>query len=340
MITANERYSRQIKLPEIGMHGQEKLRQAKILIVGMGGLGCPAAQYLSAAGVGTLGLMDADAVDVTNLHRQILYGESDIGQPKVEAASDALKRLNPETVFHTYPEGLGLFNASKIISVYDLIIDGTDNFQTKYLINDACILAYKPWVYASIYKYEGQLSVFNHQEGPTYRCLFPKVPQSDISCEATGVIGVLPGILGTYQATEALKIILGIGNVLSGKLKIIHTLTMQEQLISFKRNEHEVMKVLNRNLQVEAVGCELLDEKKTYLDVRELHEQPQPQNANVLRIPLSELADRHAEVSEKVPVYVYCQSGKRSKKAIEILSESYGYKNLINVEGGIQTLLI
>ncbi|WP_421876850.1 ThiF family adenylyltransferase [Marinoscillum sp.] len=334
----NRRYSRQVQLPEIGLHGQQKLQQSSVLIIGMGGLGCPAAQYLTAAGVGTLGLVDHDLVDETNLHRQILYGPEDIGQPKANAAQAALSRLNDKVTFNTYTRGLHLSNALEIISQYDLIIDGTDNFQTKYLINDACIKADKPWVYASIYKYEGQLSVFNYQDGPSYRCLFPKVPKEDISCEATGVLGVLPGILGTYQAAEALKVILEIGNPLSGTLKVIHTLTMQEQLISFSRDEQEIQQTKQKALSLEKLACELKDSHSVYLDVREPTEQPQPTNQNVLKIPMSQLNMRYSEIPKNREVQVYCQSGKRSQQAILMLSE-LGFDNLINVEGGIQNVL-
>lgn len=333
------RYSRQIKLPEVGIQGQEKLRQSKVLMVGLGGLGCPAAQYLTAAGVGTLGLMDHDRVDITNLHRQILYRESDIGLPKAEAARVALQKLNGEIAFVSYPEGLTLENAVEIFTRYDLVVDGTDNFQTKYLINDACVLAGKPWVYASIYKYEGQLSVFNYLGGPSYRCLFPKVPQTDISCEETGVIGILPGILGTFQAAEVLKILLGVGQVLSGQLKIIHTLTLQEQRFSFHRNEMQITAVRSRGLRLEAIFCRLADEEKMYLDVREPHEQPQPENQNIIKIPLSRLQHHYEEIPRQSRVHVYCQSGVRSRKAIQILQEQYGFTNLVNVEGGLQTLL-
>ena len=337
MESIDKRYSRQIQLPEVGTQGQDKLRATQVLIVGMGGLGCPAAQYLVAAGVGKLGLMDHDRVDESNLHRQILYGNEDVGLPKVEAAKRALERLNLETQFTCYKEGLTIENAIGIIDQYDLIIDGTDNFQAKYLINDACIKVGKPWIYASIYKYEGQLSVFNYKNGPSYRCLFPQVPKKDISCEATGVLGVLPGILGTYQATEAIKLILGIGNALSGKLKIIHTLTMQEQLISFQRNEVIIQQTITNPLKPEELTCELQDTRNTYLDVREPHEQPKPSNPT-LNIPLSELMERYLEVPTEPKIYVFCQSGIRSKKAISFLNER-GYKNLINVEGGIETLL-
>ncbi|MBL3657666.1 HesA/MoeB/ThiF family protein [Fulvivirga sediminis] len=333
------RYSRQIKLPEIGLEGQQKLKNAKVLIVGMGGLGCPAAQYLTAAGVGTLGLLDHDKVDITNLHRQILYTEDNIGQPKAEAAQQYLKKLNSDINFHTYVENLNTENAISIIEKYDIIIDGTDNFQTKYLINDTCLLTNKPWIYASIYKYEGQISVFNYKNGPTYRCLFPKAPKNDISCEETGVIGILPGILGTYQATEAIKLILELGDPLSCKLKIIHTLTMQEQIIKFKRNEAAANTILQKPLKLETVDCQLKDNNTIYLDVREPHEQPQPEHKNILRIPLSQLRDRYREIPTHKPVNVYCQSGIRSKKAIELLNETFDFTNLINVEGGIQKIL-
>lgn len=335
----NLRYSRQIKLPEVGTEGQEKIRKAKVLIVGMGGLGCPVAQYLGAAGVGTLGLMDHDRVDWSNLHRQILYGAADVGKPKAETAKEKLQLQNENIRFEAYTEGLNQGNAQQVIKKYDVVVDGTDNFQAKYLINDACLLAQKPWVYASIYKYEGQLSVFNYQNGPSYRCLFPKIPQADISCEETGVIGVLPGILGTYQAAEVLKIILGIGNVLSGKLKIINTLSMQEQMITFQRNEAEINQMLQRGIIAESINCNFSDPDKIYLDVREFHEQPDPDHEVVLKIPMNQLRERYGEIPWEKTVHVYCQSGVRSRKAIQFLQEKYGFKNLINVEGGIQSLL-
>ncbi len=333
------RYSRQVKLPQVGTDGQEKIGRVKALIVGMGGLGCPAAQYLAAAGVGSLGLIDHDRIDWTNLHRQILYGPADIGKYKAEVASQRLAQQNNNTHIATYMEELTPENALRIIEPYDVIIDGTDNFQSKYLINDACLLAGKPWVYASIYKFEGQLSVFNFQHGPTYRCLFPKFPQINISCAETGVIGVLPGILGTYQAAEVLKIVLGIGNVLSGKLKIINTLSMQEQMITFQRNEGEVNQILERGIIAESINCNFSDPDKTYLDVREFHEQPNPDHEVVLKIPLNQLQERYSEIPSEKTVHVYCQSGVRSRKAIQFLQEKYGFKNLINVEGGIQSLL-
>lgn len=332
-------YSRQIQLPELGMTGQEKLRASKVLIIGVGGLGCPAAQYLAAAGVGALGLMDYDRVDLSNLHRQILFSRHDIGKAKAEAAEQALKKLNDEVEIITYNEGFDATNALPILKGYDLVIDGTDNFQSKYLINDACLKAGKPWVYGSIYKYQGQLSVFNYRNGPTYRCLFPTTSSRDISCEETGVLGVLPGILGTLQAAEALKAIIGIGEVLSGKLKIIDSLNMQDQIISFPRNEEQVRLVMERDLEVEAINCNLKHSDVIYLDVREPYEQPKPVSGNILHIPMNQLRERHSEIPTDREVQVYCQSGIRSKKAVRMLSREFGFTNLHNVEEGIQSII-
>ena len=334
-----EKYSRQIKLSEVGSAGQDKLRNAKVLIVGMGGLGCPAAQYLVAAGVGALSLMDHDLVNLSNLHRQILYTESDVGKPKVEVAKAALQRLNSDVNLISIPERLDANNALSLFDEYDLIIDGSDNFQTKYMINDTSILMNKPWIYASIYKYQGQLSVFNYENGPTYRCLFPTTTNQNVSCEEVGVIGVLPGVLGTLQATEAIKIILNMGQVLSGKLKIIDLLTSRNQLISLQRNEKEVEKVKNRGLKPEIIECELASTENLYLDVRDPFEEPRPRNSNVLSIPMNQLGKRHDEIPKDRQVHVVCQSGIRSQNAIEYLSTNFGFTNLVNVDDGIQSIL-
>lgn len=334
-----EKYSRQIRLSEVGSTGQEKLDNARILIVGMGGLGCPAAQYLAAAGVGTLGLMDHDLVNLSNLHRQILYTESDVGNPKVEVAKTALQRLNSDVNLISIPERLDEKNALSLFEEYDLIIDGSDNFQTKYLINDASVLTNKPWIYASIYKYQGQLSVFNYEGGPTYRCLFPTTTNQNVSCEEVGVIGVLPGVLGTLQATEAIKIILNAGSVLSGKLKIIDLLTNRDQIISLQRNEEQVEMVKSRGLKPEIIECELESVDNLYLDVRDPFEEPKPRNSNVLSIPMNQLEERHHEIPKDRQVHVVCQSGIRSQNAIEYLSTNFGFTNLVNVDDGIQSIL-
>ncbi|WP_420577239.1 ThiF family adenylyltransferase [Ekhidna sp.] len=339
-MSRQNRYDRQMKLPEIGVAGQEKLQKASILIVGVGGLGCPAAQYLTAAGVGRIGLLDHDQVDITNLHRQVLFSEKNVGQPKAEVAKAVLSKRNSDVSFDVHVKRLDETNAMDLLKDYDIILDGTDNFQTKYLINDACVLLDKPFVGASIYKYQGQLAVFNYQNGPTYRCLYPKHNFKDNNnCEDTGVLGVLPGVMGVMQATEALKMVLGIGNVLSGTLKLVDTLSSSDQLIRFKRNESQVGMVKNRPLQLEQITCELIDSNKMYLDVRELYEEPQAHQKGVLQIPLNQLKDRSEEIPTDQEVYVFCQSGIRSKKAINLLEKEFGFTNLVDVEGGIESII-
>lgn len=333
------RYSRQIKLPEIGQIGQSKLGKASILIVGMGGLGCPAALYLVAAGVGNLGLLDHDLVDESNLNRQILYRESDIGFHKVLAAKRFLLHQNSGINIICHKERLTEANAVTIFRDYDLIIDGTDNFPTKYLINDACILSNKPWIYASIYKFQGQISVFNFESGPTYRCLFPKPPKQQLNCEDAGVIGALAGNLGVLQAMEALKIILEKGMVLSGTLKIVDMLSMQDQLVNFSKKEETIRSIKEQGIKPVNLTCEVKDLDKIYLDVRGEHEMPQLSGETILQIPLGQIQDRIEEITSDVPVYVVCQSGTRSQKAINLLEKNYGYENLINVPGGISSLV-
>ena len=334
-----ERYSRQIQLSEIGITGQQKLAQARVLIIGVGGLGCSTAQHLVASGVGTIGLLDFDLVDISNLNRQILYTDLDEGKRKVEVAKQALHKLNDKAQIISYFEQLTFERAISHFLDYDIIIDGTDNFQTKYMINDACVLTGKPWVYASVYKYQGQLSVFNYQKGPTYRCLYPNISSRNISCGQIGVLGALPGVLGTLQAVEALKMILQIGHVLSGKLLILDLLTMQEKLISFSRDDDQVELARNRQKAKAKNNGTINKCSKIYLDIRELAESTIKDGHNVIHIPLNQLNNRHIEIPRDVPVHVYCQSGIRSRDAIRLLSEKYGFQNLINVDGGIQSLL-
>lgn len=333
------RYDRQIKLDEVGFSGQEKLRNASVLIVGVGGLGCPAAQYLAGAGVGKIGLMDHDKVSISNLHRQVLYDEFDVGKSKALVAKEKLQRLNSEIELVAIEEALTMENAEKLFNLYDLIIDGTDNFETKYLINDACILTGKAWIYASIYKNEGQLSVFNYQNGPSYRCLFPKTTRQNVSCEATGVLGVTPGILGMLQAAEALKIILNAGNVLSGKLKLMNILYGTEQMLNIQIRPEEIEKVKNEGIIPVRIACELKDTVKTYLDVREAFEQPKVNSEKVIHIPLGKLKDRLKEIPDMEEVLVFCQTGKRSQEAVEMLQKDFGFRNLKNVEGGIEKII-
>lgn len=333
------RYDRQIKLDIVGVSGQEKLGNSSVLIVGVGGLGCPAAQYLAGAGIGRIGLMDHDKVSITNLHRQVLYDGFDVGKPKALVAKEKLQRVNSEIEIVAIEEALTIENAEMFFNQYDLILDGTDNFETKYLINDACILAGKPWVYASVYKNEGQLSVFNYQGGPSYRCLFPKTTRQNVSCEATGVLGVTPGILGMLQAAETLKIILGAGNVLSGKLKLINILSGTDQILKIQPKQEEIEKIRKQGIIPVRIDCEIKDAGKTYLDVREAFEQPKVNSENVIHIPLGSLQDRLSEIPNLEEVLVFCQSGIRSRKAVEMLQKEFGFQNLKNVEGGIETLI-
>ncbi|WP_311182702.1 HesA/MoeB/ThiF family protein [Hymenobacter volaticus] len=229
------RYARHIMLPEIGLEGQQRLARAAVLIVGCGGLGCPVLQYLTAAGVGTIGLLDADTVDESNLQRQVLYSTADVGQLKVKAAHAKLAALNPFVTFQPLPQRLTAANALGLLSDYDVVVDCSDNFATRYLVNDACVLLGKPLVFGAIFKFEGQLSVFNYQSGATYRCLYPEPPAPDEmpSCSDIGVLGVLPGIVGTLQANETLKILLQLGEVLRGKLLVFSSLTMSFQTFNF-----------------------------------------------------------------------------------------------------------
>ncbi len=333
-----ERYSRQIQLSEIGNTGQQKLAKAKVLIVGVGGLGCSVAQHLVASGIGIIGLLDHDLIDVSNLNRQILFTESDVGKEKVVVAKEALIIMNDQVQIHTYHEQLSFEKALVLFPEYDIIIDGTDNFQTKYLINDVCVLTNKPWVYASIYKYQGQLSVFNYENGPTYRCLYPKINNKNISCEEIGVLGVLPALLGTMQASETIKIILQIGKVLSGKLFILDLLTWQEQQITFSRSESQILVAKSREKVEYKNNGSFKACSEVYLDIRERVDTTIDHDKKVLHIPMAQLDKRHVEIPRNIPVHVYCQSGTRSRKAIEQLSEKYGFQNLVNVNGGIQSL--
>ena len=336
------RYDRHISLDQIGIEGQSLLRHSKVLIVGVGGLGCPAAQYLTAAGVGKIGLMDHDIVEESNLQRQVLFTVEDIGHLKVDVAERRLKALNPHVSFDRIPQSLDTENALDIFNQYDVIVDGTDNFQSKYLINDACILTDKPMVYGSIYKFQGQLSVFNYKNGPSYRCLFPEHHEQDVNnCVEVGVLGVVPGMLGTLQASEALKIILGVGKVHAGQLKLIDVLTLSDQLISFERKEEEIARVKKKGIQNMSIDCEVVNvqDASLYLDVRESFEQPQLEKDRLMQIPLNQLSQRYQEIPMDEDVVVCCQSGIRSEKAIHYLRDNFGFENLKNLEGGVVSLM-
>ena len=240
------RYNRHIILSEIGQAGQDKISNAKVLVIGAGGLGCPILQYLTAAGVGSIGIVDFDSVNISNLQRQVLFGTSTLGKNKAEAAKQRLEDLNDEISIVAYPKKLTHSNAVDLFHKYDIIVDGTDNFETRYLVNDACIISNKPLVFGAIYKFEGQVSIFNYKNGPSYRCIFPHPPEkgSIPNCSEVGVLGVLPGIIGAMQANEVIKIILEFGNMLSGKLLCFNALTLQNSIIRISRSEKTIQSVL------------------------------------------------------------------------------------------------
>ncbi len=342
------RYSRQIILPEVGIEGQQKLTNASVLVVGAGGLGCPVLLYLAAAGVGRIGIIDADKVDVTNLHRQVLYRTADEGKSKAEVAAERLMDLNPEVNIDSYPVWLSKENALEIFSLYDIIVDGSDNFATRYLVSDACVLLNKPLVFGSIFKFEGQVSVFNYKDGPTYRCLFPEPPAAGEvpNCSEIGVIGVLPGIIGTLQANEVIKIILEKGDVLSGVLYMYNALTNDVQKLKvFKDPVASIVTQLGEYEEVCETSPDI--DKKTFdawkeknvvfqlIDVREPHEYEQKNIGGEL-IPLNTVKDNLNRIREDIPVIVHCQMGGRSRKAVDFLY-SKGFKNVYNLKGGINS---
>ncbi|RSK37467.1 molybdopterin-synthase adenylyltransferase MoeB [Hymenobacter metallilatus] len=355
MLTQEERqiYRRHLQLPEIGEAGQEKLKAARVLVVGAGGLGCPILQYLAAAGVGTLGIVDADQVDRSNLQRQILYGPADLGQLKAEVAGRAVQRINPLVRTEVYTCRARLGNVRELVSKYDVVVDGSDNFPTRYLLNDACVSYGKPLVSGAIYKFEGQVAVFNYQGGPTYRCLFPQPPSAAEApnCEATGVLGVLPGLVGTAQATEALKVILGIGEVLSGRLWLFDALTFQTRTLKFARRPEQAAINLDtasttdyadlcgagvRSISAVELREQLISARPPFLlDVREPQEYASGHLPGATLLPLSALEKGVANLPKQHPVVVYCRSGRRSTQAVERLQTEFGLTNLLNLEGGM-----
>lgn len=355
-----ERYDRHLKLAEVGKDGQERLKASKVLIIGAGGLGCPILQYLTAAGVGCLGVIDDDIIDESNLQRQILFNPEDVGKLKVSIAIQKLKTQNPFIKFKEYKERLTNQNAIKIFKNYDIIVDGTDNFSTRYLINDACVLTNKPLVYGSIHKFEGQISVFNYNNGPSYRCLFPSPPKENQlpNCSEIGVLGVLPGVVGTFQATEVLKIILQKGIVLSGQLRIMNLLDNSSLSLSVERNQVEIDKVLENGLldnydvfcginlkldreeyTIENIESLILDSTIIFLDVRDEWEQPRVPHLNALEISIDKLEEAEASIPKDKTVIVFCQTGARSEQVISYLKQQFGYTNLYNLGGGIDNYI-
>ena len=356
------RYSRHITLPEVGMEGQKKLKAAKVLVVGAGGLGCPVALYLAAAGVGTIGMVDYDVVDESNLQRQILYGVTQKGQPKLDAARERLQNLNPHITINLHPVALSSMNALDIVKDYDIVLDGTDNFPTRYLVNDACVMSGKPNVYGSIYRFDGQVSVFNHEDGPCYRCLYPSPPPPGLvpSCAEGGVLGVLPGIIGCLQANEAIKIILGIGNLMKGRFMLFDALEMEFTELKVKKDSNCV--VCGENPSVTELidyqqfcGIPNVEEKKedfdeitvselknildkkehsVVIDVRESFELDIAQIGGTIHIPMQEIQNHLSEFNADDEIIVHCKSGGRSAKICKFLIENK-FTNVKNVKGGI-----
>jgi len=353
------RYGRHLIIPEVGMEGQRKLKAARVLVIGTGGLGAPSSLYLAAAGVGTLGLVDFDTVDETNLHRQILYSETDIGKSKVATAKRRLLQANPNTVIKTYEEQLTSANALEIFSGYDVIVDGTDNFPSRYLTNDACVMLGKPNVYASIFRFEGQATVFDAKRGPCYRCLYPKPPPPGLvpSCAEGGVLGVLPGLVGLIQATETVKLILGKGDPLIGRLLIYDALGMKFDELKIRKNpkcpvcssKPEITKLIDyedfcgvqRTAEIAAVTAGQLKKeldrgkKIVIVDVREPHEYEIARIEGSKLIPLGELPERVNELDSADEIVMQCHTGGRSARATEFL-RSIGYKKVRNLDGGIE----
>ena len=359
-----KRYSRHLILPEVGMDGQRALKAARVLCIGAGGLGSPAAMYLAAAGVGTLGLVDFDVVDTSNLQRQLLHGTTDVGRPKLDSARDRLNDLNPNIHVETYETALSSENALELFEPYDVILDGTDNFPTRYLVNDACVLLGKPNAYGSIFRFEGQASVFAAKDGPCYRCLYPEPPPPGLvpSCAEGGVLGVLPGIIGTIQATEAIKLILGKGDALIGRFLIFDALRMKFRELKLRKDpdcpvcgEHPTVTQLidyeqfcGVERRAEADGTVSTDDM-TALELKErldrgepivIVDVREPQEYRINRIegskliPLGELPQRYEELDSNAAIVCQCKSGVRSAKAAGFL-RSIGFKNVRNLAGGI-----
>ena len=357
------RYSRHLIMPEVGMEGQLKLKGAKVLLIGTGGLGAPLGLYLTAAGVGHIGLVDFDVVDFTNLQRQVTFGTSDVGKPKTEAAKARLSNLNPDVEIISYETKLTSENALELFKDYDVIVDGTDNFPTRYLVNDACILLGKPNVYGSIFRFEGQVTVFGMPDGPCYRCLYSQPPPPGLvpSCAEGGVLGVLPGIIGSLQALETIKLILGRGDSLVGRLLLFDALALKFRELKLRKNSNcaicgshrKIHKLIDYNefcgvrgeeepeidLHVPEITARELKERLDrgdeifILDVREPHEY-QICNLKGHLIPLGQLPRRVHELDSSQEIVAHCRSGKRSAEAVDFLRKA-GFRKVLNLRGGI-----
>lgn len=360
------RYSRHLLIPEVGLEGQRKLKSASVLVIGTGGLGSPVAMYLAAAGVGHIGLVDYDVVDYSNLQRQVIHGTSGLGELKVDSARQRMLDINPDIDIDVYNEPFTSENAMRIAEDYDILIDGTDNFPTRYLVNDVSVLLGKANVYGSIFRFEGQVSVFDARHGPCYRCLFPEPPPPGLvpSCAEGGVLGVLPGTIGTLQATEALKLILGVGEPLIGRLMLYNALDMSFEFVNLRKNpnckicgpEPEVAELIDyeefcgvpgHDHEVGAVGggwditakelAERLNSDGKHIklvDVREPHELEISHIEGAKLIPLGQLAARMSELDSADEIVLFCKSGSRSARALELLA-SAGFRKMKNLKGGI-----
>jgi adenylyltransferase/sulfurtransferase len=361
------RYSRHLIMPEVGMEGQKKLKAARILLIGAGGLGSPLGLYLAAAGIGRIGIVDFDVVDFSNLQRQVLHGTPDVGRPKLHSARDRIQAINPEVKIDLYETRLTSQNAISIIEPYDIVIDGTDNFQTRYLVNDSCVLLNKPNVYGSIFRFDGQASVFFPPQGPCYRCLYPEPPPPGEvpSCAEGGVLGILPGLIGCIQATEAVKLILGKGDPLIGRLLLYDALQMRFQEFKVRRNKNcplcgdkpTITKLIDYDqfcgirgqetppaptsgaspleTTVEELNQRLQKGDKVFiLDVRNPEEFQICRIPGSTLIPLPELPQRIAELDRNVEMVVHCKSGMRSARAVQFLRQQ-GFEKIKNLKGGI-----
>lgn len=356
------RYSRHLILPEVGLEGQRKLKAARVLMIGTGGLGSPLGLYLTAAGIGTIGLVDFDVVDESNLQRQIIHGTKDVGRPKIESAKDRLKDINPNVNIEAFETKLTSENALEFFKDFDVIVDGTDNFQTRYLVNDASVLTEKPNVYGSIFRFEGQATVFDATRGACYRCLYPEPPPPGLvpSCAEGGVLGVLPGIVGTIQANETIKVILGAEGILLNRLLLFDAWKMRFRELKLKKNpdcplcgtnptikeliDYEAFCGLNTPIETavieEITATELNDLIKNnpetqIIDVREPHEYEIAKIPNTKLIPLAQVVSRAKEIDQSRTAIIHCKAGGRSAKAIAALQEN-GYKGrLLNLKGGI-----
>lgn len=354
-----QRYSRHLIMPEVTAEGQKRLKAARVLCVGAGGLGSPAALYLAAAGVGTLGLVDFDRVDLTNLQRQILHGTRDVGRSKLESARDRLRDINPEIELRLHDCRFSSENAEQIVTDYDVVVDGSDNFATRYLSNDVCVFAQKPNVYGSVFRFEGQTTVFApHLDGPCYRCLFPEPPppESVPNCAQAGVLGVLPGIIGMLQAIETIKLILGIGDSLIGRLLHFDALKVHFHELKLRRDpqcpvcgetptifapiDYDQFCGAPQDGEIPAISVQELKRKMDASEAFELIDVREPFEFEIARIdrakliPLGEIAERADELQREQPIVVHCHSGRRSAQAVRLLKQR-GFASVYNLEGGI-----